>query len=85
MNHEVALSPMRVIGLKVTLEDMKTIAGYLQKPVYVEANPYVAMTTTPGLDAETEVPVNAGFWIVMNPGFLQVRTNSLWIPFEKGG
>jgi hypothetical protein len=60
-----------------------SITGYLQKPEYDEANPYVAMTTTPGLDTTTEVPVDAGFWIVMNPGSSQVRTNSLWIPFEK--
>jgi hypothetical protein len=60
-----------------------SITGYLQKPEYDEANPYIAMTNTPGFGGTTQVPVNAGFWIAINPGPDQVSTDSLWIPFEK--
>jgi hypothetical protein len=60
-----------------------SITGYLQKPEYNEANPYIAMTNTPGFGGTIQVPVNAGFWIAINPGPDQVSTDSLWIPFEK--
>ena len=60
-----------------------SITGYIQKPEYDEANPYIAMTTTPGLDSETEVPVNTGFWIVINQFLFSTQVNSLLVPFEK--
>ena len=58
-----------------------SITAYIYNPNSTEGQPYDTVANTPGF-SET-VPVNKGFWIRMNHGFLGITFGGLWLPYSK--